>query len=148
VNQLQVAPHHRRIRIEVALPKQVAQNNNRLRVLAVRRVGRDQGAAQQSGNAEMNPGITGELRRRNILRQVFVRRCQIPGPPTCRHTLQAFNLAQELKLGAGNPDPPGVTALVHHGQVDHAVGALIRVRMGQQAVDNAENGGGGPDTQR
>ena len=45
-------------------------------------------------------------------------------------------------------DPALLPALVQNDQVDHAIGALIRVGVDEQTVDDAEHGGGSADGER
>src|SRR5437879_3598158 len=117
------------------LPKLIAENHDRLRVLAVRSVGGDQGAAQQGGDAEMGAGVSCELDRRDILREVFVGRREIPRPPACGRAFDTLCLTEKLELRTGDSDPPVVTGFVDDDQMDHAVGAVVWERIYQQAID-------------
>src|ERR1022692_897331 len=87
------------------LPKQVAENHNRLRVPPLRSVRRDQSAAQKSWYAEMAACVARELNGRNILGQLFIRGCQIPSPPACGHALNTLCLPQHGKLRPSDPNP-------------------------------------------
>ena len=140
VHKLNSAPYHARVRIEVPLPKQIAQNHHRLRVLTIRSIGRDESGSQQRGYPEMNPSICCELGGRDILGKILVRRGEIPRPPACGNTFEAFELPKRLKLWTSDPDPAPVTALRQDSDVDHPVGALIRIGVRQQAIHNTENG--------
>src|ERR1022692_123039 len=140
VHQLNSAPYHARVRIEVPLPKQIAQNHHRLRVLTIRSIGRDESGSQQRGYPEMNPSICCELGGRDILGKILVRRGEIPRPPACCNTFETLELPKRLELRTSDPDPPSVTALRQDSDVDHPIGALIRIGVRQQAIHNTENG--------
>src|ERR1700728_993731 len=73
MDKLETPPDHRWVRVKMPLPKQVTENDNRLRVPPLRIVRRDQSAAQKGRYPEMTARVTGELNGRNILGQVFVR---------------------------------------------------------------------------
>ena len=129
------------------LPEQVTEHHHRLRVLAFGSVGRNQRAAQKSGHAEMDSGIARELNGWDVLRQFFVGGGEVPGPPSGGYAFEAFHLAQQFKLRPGQFKPVVAGIGLHH-QVDHAIGAFVGVGIRQQAVDHAEDGSGGADTQR
>src|ERR1035438_6513074 len=88
----------------------------------------------------MNPGICCELGGRDILGKILVRRGEIPRPPACCNTFETLELPKRFELRTSDPDPPPVTALRHDGDVDHPVGALIRIGVRQQAIHDTENG--------
>jgi hypothetical protein len=148
VHKLEPAPDDGTVRVEMPLPKQVTEDDNRLRVASLWIVRRDQSAAQKGRYPEMSARVTGELNGRHILGQVFVRGRQIPGPPARGHALDTLGLPQQFKLRPSDPNPPVVAAFVYHREVDHAVGALVGKGVCQQAVDYAEHGGRGADAQR
>ena len=95
----------------------------------------------------MNPGICRELRGGDILGEILVGGGEIPRPPACGDTFEALDLPQRLELRTGDANPIPFTTLGHHRQMHHPVGALIRIRIRQQSVHNAENSGGGADAQ-
>ncbi len=145
VHKLNSAPDHGWIAIEVPLPEQIAQNHHRLRVLTVGSIGGDESASQQRGHSEMTAGICRELGGRDILGKILIRGREIPSPPACGNTFETFQLPKRFELWTSNPDPPPVATFRHNREVDHTFGALIWIRIRQQAIHNTENGRGGAD---
>jgi hypothetical protein len=127
VNELEVAADHRGIRIEVALPKAITEDHHGLRILAIGSVGRNQGAAEERGYAEMRAGVRGELNGGDVLREVLIGGGEVPSAPTRGDTFDAFGFAEGFELRAVDADPTSVAALVDYVEFDHAVGAEIGV---------------------
>src|SRR5258708_8577172 len=95
----------------------------------------------------MGPGVSCQLDRRYILRQILVRGRQIPRPPTRGRAFDTFCLTQELELRARDSKPPVIAGFVDDDRMDHAVGAQVWERVNQQAIDHAEDGCRGADAQ-
>ena len=148
MDKLERAPDHGRVAVEAPMPEQVAQQDDRLRVLAVGSVGGDERTAVQRRHAEVAARVRRELDGRDILRQLVVSRGEIPGSPARGDHFRALELTQVAELRPGDTHIAVIAVLVDDDQVDHAVGALVRERVRQESVKDAENSGCGADPQR
>jgi hypothetical protein len=84
---------------------------------------------------------------RDILWQILAGSGEIPGSPTRRYIFDAPCLPEGPELRTGHSHPTDVAVFVQDDEFDHAVGAQVGIRIHQQSVDDAEDGGGGADAQ-
>src|SRR5581483_3784517 len=77
-NELQTLSNHVRIRAKMTLPEFVAQHDDRLWVLTIDRIGRQQSASQGCRNTKELEGIRRQIDSIHVFREVSARQCQIP----------------------------------------------------------------------
>ena len=143
VDHLQGLAHDGAVAVEVPLPELVAEDDDRLGVLAIDGVRGLQAAAQRRGDAEVLEGVGAEVVGCDIFRQVGAGDCQVPlvGGECIVDDRRFANL---LPLAGGESDAIRFALAGVDAQMDHAVGAEVGVGIDQEAINHAENGGGGP----
>ncbi len=146
VDKLQRTTHHLRVGGVMSLPILKAEHHHRLRILAERRIGRDEAAADQRRHAEMGGGIGCQIVRGHIFRKIFIGGGEVP-PILAHHAFNRSGLAELTNLGAGQSRPVLIAGLVLEHQVHHAVRVLVRIRIHQDAVNHAEDSRGGANAQ-
>src|ERR1019366_7504212 len=70
-HQLQVLAQHRGISVEMTLPEFVAQHDNRLRLLTIDRIGRNQSPTQGRWNTHESETIGAEVDALHVFWQIF-----------------------------------------------------------------------------
>ena len=147
MNHLQRFTHYAAVSVEVPLPELVAEDDDSLRIFAVKSVRGLQPTAQRRRNSKVLEGIRAEVVGGDVFGQIGAGDGQIPLIGS-ECVLDHRGLANLLPLSTGKSDSLWSTRARVNAQMDHAVGPEIGVGIDQETIDHAEDGRGGADAKR
>ena len=147
VIELQRAAQYVRIGQVMFPPESVGKKCNRLRILAVNRVGWPKSASQQRRHAEILKAIRDQAHGRHVLRKI------LPGQhqSVVVHRQNAFDhgrLPQGLNLGAVQKHRVPGTRYAVDRESYNSICCRVRIRTHQRRMNDAEHSGGRSNAKR